>query len=387
MYPAQQNATDQTTNFFWILVVIIGAFLLVWWLYRQWIVEPIFLIRYYECVLIKYAVDAWSRIASTLHLPVPSLLSINSVQHHILTTNTHGETFSNFAAVNSIVGRWVRYPAALILLCLAGIIHWRHTSSRFRTTYTMQTLKKAEVENWPQITPVLSLNLIKEDIEKGPWAMAKTPLDFCKEHQLVEPKKLESGSYVWSLDRGPASRILVMQLGSLWRGVDALPIHIKALLVIFVARAENNRDVSNKLLAQIAASAGSGKLDFSGVSELTQQFKHSRVLKWVEKRHAYVYCLMASLLEIARADGVLASAEFLWLKPVDRRLWYMLNSVGRQTPVVEVAGPFAHWLAEKKIGRGMKTPMVKEAVNALAISMENTLHIPEGDRWHTSSAA
>ena len=57
--------------------------------------------------------------------------------------------------------------------------------------------------------------------------------------------------------------------------------------------------------------------------------------------------LIASLLEMARIDGVLASAEFLWLKPVDRRMWYMLNCVGRQTAVAEIAGLFAHWQAEK----------------------------------------
>ncbi len=50
-------------------------------------------------------------------------------------------------------------------------------------------------------------------------------------------------------------------------------------------------------------------------------------------------------------DGVQASADFLWLKPIDRRLWYMLNTVGRQTPFAEVAGPYAHWLAEREMGK------------------------------------
>ncbi len=37
-----------------------------------------------------------------------------------------------------------------------------------------------KVANWPQITPVLDLDLIKTDIDKGPWAMAMTPMQFCK---------------------------------------------------------------------------------------------------------------------------------------------------------------------------------------------------------------
>ena len=90
------------------------------------------------------------------------------------------------------------------------------------------------------------------------------------------------------------------------------------------------------------------------------------------------------MLEVARVDGVLATAEFLWLKPVDRRFWYMMNSVGRQVSVVEVSGPFAHWLAEKKVGRALKTPMVKEAVVALEEAMEGILVVNKEDSWHSS---
>ena len=249
-----------------------------------------------------------------------------------------------------------------------------------------KSLKKQESENWPQINPVLSLDLVKEDIEKGPWAMAKLPINFCKENGLVNIKEKE-GKKIWSLSRGPTQRIFVLQLGQLWKGPQALPIYMKALMVVFIARALKERDVANQLLTQIAVSATSGKLDFTGVEDLMKKYQDSKVLKWLEQRHAYVYTLMASLLEIARADGVLATAEFLWLKPLDRRLWYVLNSVGRQTSVIEAAGPFAHWLAEKKLKRALKTPMLKEALNALEVSIDDTLYIHEGERWHTSNAA
>ena len=33
------------------------------------------------------------------------------------------------------------------------------------------------------------------------------------------------------------------------------------------------------------------------------------------------------------------------------KLWYTLNTVGRQTPFLEVAGIFAHWIAEREAGR------------------------------------
>ncbi len=86
---------------------------------------------------------------------------------------------------------------------------------------------------------------------------------------------------------------------------------------------------------------------------------------------------MASLLEGARDDGVVPSAEFLWLKTIDRRLWYMLNSVGRQTPYPEVGGPFAHWRAEKAMGRRSLVPMIDEAIKALEIAIKEMKLSPQ----------
>ena len=75
----------------------------------------------------------------------------------------------------------------------------------------------------------------------------------------------------------------------------------------------------------------------------------------------------------------LASAEFLWLKPLDRKLWYFLNTVGRQTPVPEVAGVFAHWVAEIRIKRPLQVPVVDQAVKGLEIAIEDILFEPEED--------
>ena len=85
-----------------------------------------------------------------------------------------------------------------------------------------------------------------------------------------------------------------------------------------------------------------GKVNFSGTYPLLRKHVQHKVVGKAVSPHAYVLTAMSSLLEVARATGVLASAEFLWLKRFDRKLWYMLSSVGRQTPFPEVAGPFSH---------------------------------------------
>ena len=386
MRSPQQNATDQTANFFWVLVMIFGAALVVWWLRPQWIVVPIFDFRLVEVYMLKGLITSWDEFARMLHLPMPSMHDLNVIEHFILTTHPSKVDFDDFSQVNVYLGHWMRYPVIAILLAMAAIVHFKHTSLRFRTAYSMKALRKSEVENWPQITPVLSLDLVKEDLEKGPWAMAKLPLDFCREYDMLEQKK-KGDKNVWAVKQGPAYRLFAMQLGHLWPGATRLPIHVKALIAIFIARAERDGRASHQFLSQIAASAATGKLDFTGVTEYIQAHQDSRIIKWLEKRHAYTNTLMASMLEIARAEGVLATAEFLWLKPVDRRLWFMLNSVGRQTAVIEVSGLFAHWLAEKKLKQAIKTPMVKEAVVGLEEAIENILYVDEGDQWRTTNAA
>jgi intracellular multiplication protein IcmP len=388
MNPSQQNSSDQTANFFWLLVIIFGAFMAVWFFARPWIVMPVFSIRMLEINALTHVASVWNPLAHWLHLPSLDTTPLLKIKHYIQTSAIKSVSVDDFGFINTYIGNWVRYPFGAILVLLALFSYLRHGSVLFRNTHTMDTLKRAEQENWPQITPVITIDLVSEDPEVGPWSMPKKPLDFCKENniaRLMENPHAEE-RLLWAIDEGVAMRVFTLQLGQLWMGVDKLPIHAKALLVVFLARAHRERVLPAKLLAQIAASSASGKLDFSGVTEALEKYRNSSYLKWIENHHAYVYTVMATLLEIGRSDGVIATAEFLWLKPVDRRLWFMLNSVGRQTAVIEVAGPFAHWLAERKIKRRLKTPMVKEAVNALEMEMKNILHVPDEEKWHTNNA-
>lgn len=379
---AQQS--DHTSNFFWLIALLVGIGVVIWWTESQDVVKGVFWLRLREIDLLRWFADVWIPVAQFLHLPSMKLSKLDSIQQYLQNTSPKDVTWNMFAAINAELGRWIRYPTIIILLSIATVVGFRATS-QFRHEYNMKTLRVVGQEVWPQITPVLSLDLVKENIDKGPWAMSKSPLNFCREHDLLSLKTI-AGKKVYFLKQKPSYRLFALQLGPMWKGIDFLPIHIKALVVIFLARATGQRPIANALLKQIAASAASGKLDFAGVSDQLKKFKDHRIVKWLEKRHAYMTTLMASLLEISRSDGVLASAEFLWLKPVDRRMWYILNNVGRRTAFVEVAGAYSHWLAEKKVGRALKTPMVKGAVDALDETLQNILFVEEGDQWRTVNA-
>lgn len=389
MSQQQQNPTDQTSNFFWLLLIIAGALLAVWYFKREWYVIPIYYFRYYELSLFQWIAQGWDYLANAvpiLHLPKSSLTDFVQMKQYILGSNPTHVKWEDFSNLNTTVGGWFKWFALPCLIVLGLLTYFKFGGRKFSRIYSMKTLRDADQENWPEITPVMSLDLVKQDIEKGPWAMAQTPLDFCKAHEMISVTVVKERT-VWKLDRSEATRILTAQMGPVWTGIQDIPIYMKALAVIFIARATRERDVASRFLSQIARSASGGKLDFEGVEEQIRKYANTEAVQWLQMRHAYVYTVMASMLEIARSDGVLATAEFLWLKPVDRRLWYILNSVGRQTSVVEVAGPFAHWLTEKKLKRSLRTPMIQEAVKALEESMLDTLYVQKGDSWHTLNAA
>lgn len=384
----ESGSFDQISLTFVVFFIAIGITLLIWWLKREVIIAPINAMRYYEAIAIQWFVHMSSNLVSLIslghwHFGV-SQNTVNVTQA-IHSAVPYDETYKNFSYTNTQVAKLVRYPCILLMAVMAFVVYRFSGSNHFKQNYSMKSLRQCEVKNWPQITPIVSLDLVKQDINEGPWAMSINPLDFGKEHELVYRQQV-GDHLVWGIDEKKASRIFSMQLGRLWRGVDSLPIHAKALMVIFLACATKNRAQAKKFLAQIAASSASGKLNFSGVEEAANAYRSSHILKWVSRHHAYNATVMATLLELARTDGVLASAEFLWLKPVDRRLWYMLNSVGRQTAVVEVSGVFSHWLSEKRMKRPLKTPVVKSAVDAYKVALADILYIDESELWHFNEA-
>jgi intracellular multiplication protein IcmP len=161
-----------------------------------------------------------------------------------------------------------------------------------------------------------------------------------------------------------------MQLGPYWEGFEHCSPPAYALAGVFMARMNRDRDAANLILHTIDRTYVSGKPDFSVARPIVKKYQNTEAVQEIIAKHAYVLTVISSLLAAARDDGVVPSSEFLWLKPIDRRLWYMLNCIGRQTPYAEVGGPFAHWRAEKVMGRRSLVPMIDEAIRALEIAIK-----------------
>ena len=369
--PPSGNQGDHSTAILWIIIAIFVASLTVWYAFKPYLVTAYLTVKLYE---VHY-----------LNL----LLSNRFIEQYraILNALTSPATLDPIymLRLGDEVGVLIRLPLSILLGILAVAIYFGNTAHNFKSTYSIRSLVQHEKQTWPQLTPIVGLDLLKEDIDSGRWAMAMTPMQFCKKHRLIHEVRPERQPGMsrkqWNkvdvvLHKGLANQLFVLQLGAVWSGAEHIPLYAQALFAIFAARINQDTGSATTLLHQLALSSASS-LNFSGVSALWKKHQNTKLVKTIIASHAYVYTVLASMLEKAREDGVQTTADFLWLKPLDRTLWYVLNCVGRQTAFVEVAGVFAHWLAEKEAGIKLLVPMVETATQALDVALKEVLYKPD----------
>lgn len=357
----QQSNSDNSMAPIWITVLLFITIFLIWYGAHRYIVQFIFSFTLLQANLISLFVGS-----EAMRQPV----------YLLQTLDPGAVTWGQAMDVVASVTVYLRYPFAAILGIMALILYQSDLRLKYRKPHNMKTLRAQEQYNWKAIMPVVKLDLVAQDISEGPWAMALTPIEFARKYHLLRKeddlldKPVPGEELTAGVRKGDAKRVFTLQLGPYWDGFEKLSPHATALAAVFVSRINRDRVSASKILERIDESFSEGKPDFTVISDVLNKYKNTELVQEVVARHAYTLTVLASLLQAARNDGVVPVAEFLWLKPVDRRLWYMLNSVGRQTPFSEVGGPFAHWRAEISLGRRSLVPMIDEAIKALELAVK-----------------
>lgn len=364
----QQSSSDSGMGPLWIVALLFFVGWLIWTGAHEYIIKAVFFLNIWQAKLINLFTN--SQLLTT---------EINLMQ----TVNPKFVDWDLFFRLTRSVGEYSRYP---ILIILAGLGVWLYQSDitlKFRKAHNMKTLAKQEQQNWPSIMPVIGKDLVAMDIDVGPWAMAMSPMEFSRKHNLLKKNdalldKSQPGLEMTAgVRRGDAKRVFTLQLGPYWDGFDRCPPQARVLAAACIARMNRDRDSAKLILEAMDRNSATGKMDYSVANNVIRKYQHAENVQEIVSGHAYLLTVMASLLRASRDDGVFASCDFLWLKPVDRRLWYMLNCVGRQTPFAEVAGPFAHWKAEQIMGRRLLVPMIDEAIRALEIAIRDVKLSPK----------
>jgi intracellular multiplication protein IcmP len=352
------------------IVIIVGG---TWFLYHDAVVRFVFRVRSFELhAMLSLALF----FKHYLHLP----LDVSGMQEGIQFidgTSVKLATFQNVVTASVLSGKAIRYLDLFFGVIFAVLLIFFHTGAMFKNSYTMQLLSEAGLVLWPHHNVVVHRQLVKTELDEGAFAMSLGPMAFAHKAGILD-KIVKNHKPAVKLRKGAAHRVFAAQMGPIWQSLQVLPEYQKALFAIFSAKAMQDGKSADRLIEQISRSAGSGgKLNFNGYLPLLRKHVRSKVVGRACSPHGYVYTVLASMLEAARNDGVVATAQFLWLKPLNRQLWYMLNSVGRQTAFCEVAGPFAHWVVEKRLRRPLKVPQVETAVSALDAALEDIVYNPD----------
>jgi intracellular multiplication protein IcmP len=365
----QQSGGDNSLAPIWITVMLMIAVYLIWYAGHRYIVSFVFLLNVIQAKIVGFVLGT-----SALSQDILIMQSIDPAEI----------TWDQLVALTNRVGMYMRYPITVVMLMMAVFLYRSNVTLKFRKTHSMRTLREQEQVNWPCITPVVGYqDLVAIDINTGPWAMAMTPMEFAQKYKLLrrEDALLDSPTpgqeMTAGVRRGDAKRVFTLQLGAYWDGFEHCPPHARALAAIFIARMNRDRSAAKLIAETLDKTSIEGKPDYAVALPTIKKYENTEIVQEVVQKHAYLLTVLAALLLASRDDGVVPSVDFLWLKPIDRRLWYMLNCVGRQTPFSEVGGPFAHWRAEQVMGRRSLTPMIDEAIKALEIAVKEVKLSPK----------
>ncbi len=387
----QEPGKDNSYFILWLLFLIGLIAGVIWWTLHEQLKMLLIYVRLIELETVAFFVNL---LPSNL-IP-PEWFDVASFQAQVRFDQQFAESLNprtlslNEARyISERAGKYLLYPLAMLIAGIGLFYYLHNINMRLKHKYNMRTLLASEKEIWPQVKIVNTLDILKEDLESGPWAMAQTPMQYAKQHHLsivesIEKQdskfsKMQTPDFKVTLDRMRAERVLAAQLGRIWRGVEAMPPYRRALFAVFAGRGGRDTKAAQNLVKQLASSAAAGQLDCSGADELWKKHISNAGIQKIIASHAYEFTVFISLLMFAREDGVLPSCDFLWVKPLDRRLWYVINTVGRQTPAVEVGGIFAHWNTEAALKRPLSVPIVIDAVNALEVALSEVLYIPNDE--------
>jgi intracellular multiplication protein IcmP len=347
-----KEKADFESNAIYIGIALFVMILVAWFLLGPFITSLYGVIRRYE--MMPFA--AFSTSAAGLYGKLVDL-------------NGESLDFSNFVGMLNSTGYYVRWLFLPIPPILAFLILRGSVQLKYQTTHSMRSLAKQESALWPEISPVIGKQkeLLDSDEHSGGFAVALTEWEFAEKHNLANKKD-------GVLNKDAARKVFAAQLGPRWSGPSKLPPYKKGLYAVFVLRMSDQGDLALKMLRLMAktfAEKGVDGMDTSWADGVIAKYGKNPNISRAISQHAYTNTLLATMLQLSRGDGVLASPMFIWLKTVDRGLWYLLNNVGHYAFHVECAGVAAHWLYEKTVGEACITPMVENAVSQRAMRKVN----------------
>lgn len=365
---------DNAIGWFILLVIFFAILWLIWWQFEYEIKHVIRWIRWSEMWLVSIFVGPDYTIPfQGEEVDYQQLVDrIPDIPYTRLNDN-----------VMSLIHTGAMYPLRYIYAALITLFaFWalfRGPETQFRRQLGLDGLIRVQSKNFPVISPFVNFNPSKQPVRPpGSPVPAELPL-FSEalgpeEWLAYEQIPIPDGE----IDQEAAADAFAKQLGQPWRGAQNLPDYKKVLLAAFCLKAARKRAESDLMLSDLAEcwDAKTGlRLSSALISQANKVLKDrdlSHATLSQANRHAFQTSAMMRALYCARNEGgVLAPAQFVWLRGYDRALWYPLNNLGRNTYHMEAIGAIAHYKQERVIDRPIPKPKVDYAVDMIVTYMSS----------------
>lgn len=289
----------------------------------------------------------------------------------------------------------------------------------------MYKYAQAQKEIFPYIKPIV--NIMKEMVEKEQsldtkwYALPAIPLDLFSQWNILKEIKENTRKKLltvrerqrFRIDKRKTHQVLKDNLGDPFLDLDSLPFNYQCVLAVVVpylygktgeSRLRNRRindyyevgaqrskmkdkAMLKALKADIASFVNEYREDFrrpffdatefedpydpaldtlKGINIEEDLLKKGRdMVKDVLLRHAYVKTVIWGLYFRSWCYGVLSPSEMLWVKYIDRDLWFVISQSGRLSAFTEASGAWAHYLTEDTYGFRMIMPSVHEGIRGI----------------------
>lgn len=304
--------------------------------------------------------------------------------------------YTHLSYFSSLAMQPLKVPIVIVLSAAACWAMFMGPGTNNRTRLGLDGLIKRQSENFPVISPFVEFNPSKQPsrppgspvpAELPVFSEALGPEEWVAYYEIPVPDG--------QLDEAAAQKEFEKQLCGRWRGVKGLKPYQQVLLAAFCLKASRKRNPSDDMLGRLARcwSLKDGLKVSKDAGLLKEARKILRNKDLSAKtlamcnRHGFVTTALLRALLFAREEGgVLAPSQFVWLRAHDRRLWYPLNNLGRQSYHTEALGAMSHFKAERMTQRPIPVPKVENAVGTLKeyMSSSNARPIPQLDYSQSS---
>jgi len=307
------------------------------------------------------------------------------MERQIRAIDPNSATLGDLYRASRAVGMFFRLPAAVLLLVLAATCGGRAAPARYRRAFDLDGLLREQAKSFP-----LSAAIVRRRLRLSrPAAGMPRPADYAltPEEWIARFATGSGGGF----DETAARRVLRHQLGPRWHGIAQASPQVRAMFAVFALHLAQRRTEALRLLGDLsiglsdpASEQPEGPerplaLPAGALAEADKVLRDDLLVApalAIANRHAYANTALMALLNAARLQaGVLAPAQFVWLKLVDRSLWFALSSLGfdspgkgqslHPNPRVEALGVRDHWAAERLVGVPAVEPSLDRAVEAL----------------------